>query len=220
MKLPTDNTIDLYQPLSPAFAGRFGGRIGEFKAQETGPPSDASDEALKTTLITNVNLPPAMRIRFQAAPRDYSFGDLILAFDWKAIQVEHSADQWFLLTGLPAGEHSTLPFSFPLDAFCGALNAEGARRVCLDETHRGTVIDAEGDEIAVVYDTDDGEVEQVYHRDQLIDGKLPNVGDLVEARVIVTTRPDASDEDATATGKGTHDFRAFREKRIRGPIEI
>ena len=109
-------------------------------------------------------------------------------------------------------------------ALQAALIARDAGALCMHETHRGVVTDVEGDEIAVTYETEEGPVEQVYERSQFVDGKVPAVGDAIEAHVLVT-------RDATnMAGRWAkleaeeraddEEFAAFREKRVSGPFSI
>lgn len=99
----------------------------------------------------------------------------------------------------------------------------GARgALCLHETHRGVVTDVEGDEVVVVYETNDGPLEQVYTRQQFREDKVPDQGDNVTAYVILTRTPkDVEQRFAEMESQEKPDeFAAFREKGVSGPIEI
>ena len=103
-----------------------------------------------------------------------------------------------------------------------ALIAAKEGRICLHETHFGVVAEREGDEVAVVYERPDGEVEQIYDRTQFVDGKLPEVGDNLEAHVIVASRRAGAVPGSIETGTQgkTDEFSAFREKGVTGPTKI
>lgn len=109
-------------------------------------------------------------------------------------------------------------------ALQAALIARDAGALCMHETHRGVVTDVEGDEVAVTYETEEGSVEQVYQRSQFVQGQLPEVGDAIEAHVLVSREATNMAErwrklKAEERTDG-EEFAAFREKRISGPFSI
>ena len=104
----------------------------------------------------------------------------------------------------------------------GALIARDAGRLVMHEKHVGVVVDTEGDEVLVSYETDDEPIEQVYHREQFMHDKLPREGDRVEAHVLVSQAPEDSGKrrDAPSPEEMEEVFRVFREKGISGSVEL
>jgi hypothetical protein len=100
----------------------------------------------------------------------------------------------------------------------GALIASNAGRLCMHVTHSGVVTEMVGDEVAVVFQTEDGELEQVYHRSQFVNQRLPESGDKLEAHVLVSRSAETS--PAVKPQDGENEFSAFRTKRVTGPVEI
>ncbi len=87
----------------------------------------------------------------------------------------------------------------------------------LTDVHKGVVTEAHGDEIEVVYETDHGELSQVYNRAQFLEKNMPEIGDSIEVRVWLAVVEDPSEEDPDPE---SYEFKGFRDRGISGPIEI
>lgn len=72
-----------------------------------------------------------------------------------------------------------------------ALEARQTGKLCLHDKNEGYVSRRlDNDQVAIEFETSDGRVvEQVHHRDQFIDGKLPQEGDRMEAHVLAWFHP-------------------------------
>ena len=67
------------------------------------------------------------------------------------------------------------------------------------ETYEGTVAEVVGDEVCVVFDMEDGVLEQVYTRDQFLSGRVPEPGESVVAHVFLATHANEGVEVAART---------------------
>lgn len=99
-----------------------------------------------------------------------------------------------------------------------ALIAKSGQRLCMHEAHTGIVTEVVGEEIAVVFETDNGQLEQIYHRSQLFNNRLLEVGTRITAHVIVSQ--DVEPPVPTKPQDNENEFPAFRSKRTSGPIEL
>ncbi|MCX7049894.1 MAG: hypothetical protein NTX50_30980 [Candidatus Sumerlaeota bacterium] len=101
-----------------------------------------------------------------------------------------------------------------------AIEAKANGRVKLHATYPGEVKEIVGEEILVVYETSNGPIEQIYCRSQFTDGVLPEPGQSVETHVILSVGPMKKKDYSQLKDIEAYDFKAFREKRISGRIEI
>jgi hypothetical protein len=89
--------------------------------------------------------------------------------------------------------------------------------VVLQESHTGVVVAVLGNEVAVQYRVGDRYIEQVYERGQFVNGKLPNVGDVLEACVLVLRKPiDENRPDRELSDE----FGSFQRRGVKGPFKI
>ena len=106
-------------------------------------------------------------------------------------------------------------------ALQSALIANHEARLCLHETHTGVVSAVIGDQIEVTYETAEGPLKQIYHRDQFMGQKVPQEGESVEAHVMLATVPQSdSQEQAGAVGPKSEDRLDFRTQNTTETIRI
>jgi len=103
-------------------------------------------------------------------------------------------------------------------ALHAALIARHQGRVRIHETHRGVVSEVCGDQVEVTYETAEGPLKQIYHRDQFAQGKLPTEGEAIEAHVMVAaSEPKAANEKELDV---TSDLPTFSDRAVSGPLRI
>jgi hypothetical protein len=101
------------------------------------------------------------------------------------------------------------------------LTAKHDARVCLHEHYSGTVSEIVGEQIIVVYETQEGEsIKQVYDHKQFVPDRLPREGDEVCAYVFVTRQVYQSAlPEPSPRPKDEPDFSGF-DKGMVGDVEI
>ncbi len=79
-------------------------------------------------------------------------------------------------------------------------------------SYKGDVVSSYGNEVVIVFETEDDIVERTYRRDQFLDGKLPAEGTGVIARFVLTEDEEIEDsrEDEFL------DLRSYRKNTTKG----
>jgi hypothetical protein len=97
------------------------------------------------------------------------------------------------------------------------VTGQKAGEPLLHECHKGVVIDVAGDEAAIRFAIGDGFIEQTFAKSQFLNQKLPNIGDVVEACVVILKK--ARDDSDTREGL-PNDFGSFQQRGTKGPFSI